>query len=72
MSNNNYDNNDNQTAKKESNDNWYEDLQIRGRVEIIQTTTSFKIDHNTGKTPGALERLAVTKISVKDHQQKLV
>ena len=42
-----------------------EDLEIRGRVETIQTTT--EIGKNTEKSPGDLKRLPVTQTPVKDH-----
>ena len=44
------------------------DLEIRGQVEIIQTTTQL----NNESSPGDLRRLAVTQISVKEHQLTLM
>ena len=41
-------------------------LEIRGRIETIQTTALLKIDHNTKKSPGDLRRLAVTQTQVRN------
>ena len=49
-----------------------EDVEIRGRVETIQTTAFIKIGQNTEKSPGDLRRLAVTQTPVKDHQLTLI
>ena len=38
-------------------------MEIRGRVETIETTTLFKNGLNTEKSPGDLSRPAVTQIS---------
>ena len=48
-----------------------EDLEIRGRVETIQTT-ALEIGQNTEKSPGNLSRHAVTQTLVKDHQRMLM
>ena len=48
-----------------------EDLEVGGRVEIIQTTALLN-SHNTEKSPGDLRRLAVTQSPVKDHQLTLM
>ena len=44
-----------------------EDLEIRGRVEIIQNNSIVEIGHNTKKSPGDLKVLALGK----HHQLKL-
>ena len=49
-----------------------ENLEIRGRVETIKTTTLLKVDQNTEKSPEYLSRLTVTQTSVKDHQLTLM
>ena len=46
-----------------------EELEIRGRIETIQTT---KIGQNTEKSPGDQRRLAVIQTPVKDRQLTLV
>ena len=46
------------------------DLEIRGRVDTIQTAT--EIGQNTENSPGDLRRLAVTQTLVKDHQLTLM
>ena len=48
-----------------------EDLEIRGRVETIQTTAFVVISQNTEKSPGDLRRLSITQIPVKNHQLTL-
>ena len=49
-----------------------EDLEIRGRVETIQSYSIAEIGQNTEKSPGDLRRLAVTKTLVKNHHLTLV
>ena len=49
-----------------------EDMEIRGRVETIQTTTLLKMVRILRKSPGDLRRLAVTQTPVKDHQVTLM
>ena len=43
-----------------------EHLEIRGQVELIQTTVLLWLAKNTEKSPEDLRRLAVTLTSVKD------
>ena len=55
---------------------WYscqglEDLEIRGRVESIQTTAFIEIVQNPEKSPGDSQRFAVTQTPVKYHQLTL-
>ena len=47
------------------------DLEIRGRVETLQTSI-IKIGQNTKKSPGDLEELMVTQTLVKNHQLTMV
>ena len=47
-----------------------EALEIRGKVEIIQTTAMLK--QSTEKSPGDLRRHADTKTTEKNHQLPLV
>ena len=47
-----------------------EDLEIRERVETIQTI--IEIGQNTQKSPVNMRRLAVTQTSAKDHQLTLM
>ena len=49
-----------------------DDLEIRERVETIQTTELCKIGQNTEKSPGHLKLLAVTQIPVRSLQLMLV
>ena len=46
-----------------------EELEIRGRIETIQTT---EITQNTEKSPGGLRELATTQTILKDHQLTLL
>ena len=39
------------------------DLEIRGRIETIQTTALLKIGQNTEKSPGGLMRFSVIQTS---------
>ena len=48
-----------------------EDLEVGGRVEIIQNYYIIENGQNTEKSPGDLRSLAVTQTPVKDHQLKL-
>ena len=49
-----------------------EDLEIRGRLENIQTIYNIKICQYTEKSLGDLKRLAVTQTPVEDHQLTLM
>ena len=48
------------------------DLEVGGRVEIIQIIALLKNGQNTEKSPGVLRRLAVTQTPVKDHHLTLM
>ena len=45
-----------------------DDMEVGGRVEIIQTTALLRTVQNTEKSPGDLRELAVTQIPVKNYQ----
>ena len=49
-----------------------EDMEKRGRVEIIQTTALLRSRRNTEKSPGNLRRLAVTQTPEKNQQLTLM
>ena len=49
-----------------------EDLEVGGRMEIIQTTALFENGQNTKKSPGELRRLAATQTPVKNHRLTLM
>ena len=49
-----------------------EDLEVKGRVETIQTKALLGTAKNTEKSPGDLRRLAATQTQVKSHQLKLM
>ena len=49
-----------------------EDLEVSGRVEIIQKYSIIENSQNAEKSPEDLRRLAVPEIPVKDHQLTLM